>query len=112
LILPFVSAPSTVGRSIVSGRSAHVPRDLPRPPEFILGTRSCRFGATQAWCRANFPNSSQWPPYSPNLSLLENFIWSLLEAKTCAKYHRSGLAAIYPRGGVGRNRQLFARLFG
>ena len=45
---------------------------------------------TQAWCRANFPNfwsKKMWLPASPDLNPLDFNIWSILEAKACAKTH-------------------------
>jgi transposase len=53
---------------------------------------SHRAKSTQDWIRANFPNfidSQQWPPYSPDLNPLDFSIWSILEAKACAKPHAS-----------------------
>jgi inhibitor of nuclear factor kappa-B kinase subunit alpha len=47
---------------------------------------------TQQWCRQNFPDfitSEQWPPYSPDLNPLDYAIWSILEARACAKPHKS-----------------------
>jgi len=47
---------------------------------------------TQDWCRTNFPDfisSAEWPPYSPDLNPMDYSIWSTLEARACAKPHRS-----------------------
>jgi transposase len=53
---------------------------------------SHRAKATQQWCKQHFPNfisSEEWPPYSPDLNPLDYSIWSILEAKACAKSHAS-----------------------
>jgi inhibitor of nuclear factor kappa-B kinase subunit alpha len=47
---------------------------------------------TQEWCRAHFPDfisSAEWPPYSPHLSHVDYSICSILEARACAKPHKS-----------------------
>lgn len=47
---------------------------------------------TQEWCRANYPDfitSEEWPPYSPDLNPMDYSVWSILEAKACAKPHKS-----------------------
>lgn len=47
---------------------------------------------TQEWCKRHFPDfitSQEWPPYSPDLNPLDYSIWSILEARTCAKRHKS-----------------------
>lgn len=47
---------------------------------------------TQDWCKGHFPNvitSAEWPPYSPDLNPLDYSVWSVLEAKACAKPHNS-----------------------
>ncbi|KZC05885.1 hypothetical protein WN55_06674 [Dufourea novaeangliae] len=33
--------------------------------------------------------STEWPPYSPILNPMDYSIWSILEARTCAKRHKS-----------------------
>ena len=46
----------------------------------------------QDWCKGNFPDfitSQQWPPYSPDLNPMDFSIWGILEAKACAKPHKS-----------------------
>jgi len=48
--------------------------------------------ATQEWCRTHFPDfisSAEWPPYSPDLNPMDYSIWSILEARACAKPHKS-----------------------
>lgn len=47
---------------------------------------------TQDWCKANLPDfmtSQEWPPYSPDLNPMDYSIWSILEARACAKRHSS-----------------------
>ena len=47
---------------------------------------------TQAWCKANFPDfitSAEWPPYSPDLNPMDYSVWSILEARVCAKRHHT-----------------------
>lgn len=47
---------------------------------------------TQEWCKANFPRfitPQEWPPYSPDLNPMDYSIWSILEARACAKPHKS-----------------------
>nr|XP_041631943.1 uncharacterized protein LOC121502435 [Drosophila kikkawai] len=47
---------------------------------------------TQDWCKANFPDfiiSSEWPPYSQDLSPMDYSVWSTLESRACAKRHIS-----------------------
>ena len=46
----------------------------------------------QDWCRVHFPGfieSGEWPPYSPDLSPMDFSVWSILEARACAKSHKS-----------------------
>jgi len=47
---------------------------------------------TQEWCKSHFPGfitSAEWPPYSPDLNPMDYSIWSILEARACAKSHKS-----------------------
>src|SRR5262249_35098203 len=47
---------------------------------------------TQEWCKTNFPDfitSEEWPPYSPDLNPMDYSVWSILEARACAKRHKS-----------------------
>lgn len=47
---------------------------------------------TQEWCKDHFPdfiNSTEWPPYSPDLNPMDYSVWSILETKACAKRHQS-----------------------
>lgn len=47
---------------------------------------------TQEWCRVHFPDfisSQEWPPYSPDLNPMDYSLWSILEAKACARPHKS-----------------------
>ncbi|KAM8707532.1 hypothetical protein ACLKA7_005075 [Drosophila subpalustris] len=47
---------------------------------------------TQDWCKTHFPDfisSVEWPPYSPDLNPMDYSVWSTLEARTCAKPHKS-----------------------
>lgn len=47
---------------------------------------------TQDWCRTHFPDfiaSGEWPPYSPDLNPMDYSVWSILEARACAKPHKS-----------------------
>lgn len=53
---------------------------------------SHRAKMTQQWCKGHFPNfitSEEWPPYSPDLNPMDYSIWSILEARACAKPHSS-----------------------
>ena len=46
----------------------------------------------QTWCNENFPdfiNSQQWPSNSPDLNPLDYSVWGIMEAKACAKPHKS-----------------------
>ena len=46
----------------------------------------------QDWCRTHVPGfitSQEWPPYSPDLNPMDYSIWSILEARACAKHHKS-----------------------
>jgi inhibitor of nuclear factor kappa-B kinase subunit alpha len=46
----------------------------------------------QDWCRDHFPSfisSEEWPPYSPDLNPMDYSVWSILEARACAKPHKS-----------------------
>ncbi|KAM8701702.1 hypothetical protein ACLKA7_004873 [Drosophila subpalustris] len=47
---------------------------------------------TQYWYTTHFPDfisSVKWPPYSPDLNPMDYSVWSILEARTCAKPHKS-----------------------
>lgn len=47
---------------------------------------------TQEWCKAHFPRfitPREWPPYSPDLNPMDYSLWSILEARACAKRHNS-----------------------
>ena len=47
---------------------------------------------TQEWLTVNFPGfwgKSIWPPYSPDLNVMDHSIWSILESKACAKPHQN-----------------------
>lgn len=47
---------------------------------------------TQDWCKAHFPDfitTAEWPPYSPDLNPMDYSIWSILEARACAKPKKS-----------------------
>lgn len=47
---------------------------------------------TQEWCMTHFPSfitSAEWPPYSPDLNPMDYSVWSILEARTCSKRHKS-----------------------
>lgn len=47
---------------------------------------------TQEWCKTHFPGfitSVEWPPYSPDLNPMDYSVWSILEARACAKRHKS-----------------------
>jgi inhibitor of nuclear factor kappa-B kinase subunit alpha len=51
-----------------------------------------RAKATQDWCKTHFPDfiaSAEWPPYSPDLNPMDYSVWSILEARACAKPHKS-----------------------
>lgn len=51
-----------------------------------------RAKTTQEWCKTNFPSfisAAEWPPYSPDLNPMDYSIWSVLEARVCAKPHNS-----------------------
>jgi transposase len=46
----------------------------------------------QQWCKSNFPgfiSAREWPPYSPDLNPMDYSVWSILEARACAKPHRT-----------------------
>jgi DDE superfamily endonuclease len=46
----------------------------------------------QSWCRAHFSgfiNAQEWPTYSPDLNPMDYSVWSILEARACAKPHKS-----------------------
>lgn len=46
----------------------------------------------QDWCRAHFPgfiSAEEWPPYSPDLNPMDYSVWSILEARACAKPHKN-----------------------
>lgn len=46
----------------------------------------------QAWCGTHLPDfirSSEWPPSSPDLNVLDYAIWGVLEAKVNATSHKS-----------------------
>ena len=43
----------------------------------------------QYW-KKNFPDlisPMEWPPYSPDLNLLDYSVWNILETKTCVRAH-------------------------
>ena len=45
---------------------------------------------TQECLTVNFPgfwDKSIWPPYSPDLNVMDYSIWSILESKACTKHH-------------------------
>lgn len=47
---------------------------------------------TQEWCKSHFPDfisAQEWPPYSPDLNPMDYSIWSILEARACAKRHKN-----------------------
>lgn len=47
---------------------------------------------TQEWCESHFSDfitSHEWPPYSPDLNPMDYSIWSILEARVCAKRHQN-----------------------
>ncbi|KAM8719039.1 hypothetical protein ACLKA7_011702 [Drosophila subpalustris] len=46
----------------------------------------------QDWCKTLFPDfisSVEWPPYSPDLNPMDYSVWSILEARSYAKPHKS-----------------------
>ena len=46
----------------------------------------------QDWCHAHFPDfisAAEWPPYSPDLNPMDYSVWSILEARACAKPHKN-----------------------
>ena len=46
----------------------------------------------QQWCVSHFLgfiSARKWPPYSPDLNPMDYSVWSVLEAKACAKPHKS-----------------------
>lgn len=46
----------------------------------------------QKWCRSHFPgfiSKEEWPPYSPDLNPMDYSVWSILEARACAKPHKN-----------------------
>ena len=47
---------------------------------------------TQQWLQQHFPGfitSQEWPPYSPDLNPMDYSVWSILEARACAKPHKN-----------------------
>jgi inhibitor of nuclear factor kappa-B kinase subunit alpha len=46
----------------------------------------------QEWCRDHLPgfiSTEEWPPYSPDLNPMDYSVWSILEARACAKPHKN-----------------------
>ena len=46
----------------------------------------------QEWCKAHFSDfitSAEWPPFSPDLNPIDYSIWSILEAMSYAKPHKT-----------------------
>uniref|UniRef100_A0A914EB77 Tc1-like transposase DDE domain-containing protein n=1 Tax=Acrobeloides nanus TaxID=290746 RepID=A0A914EB77_9BILA len=37
----------------------------------------------------DFITKAEWPPYSPDLNPMDYLVWSILEAKACAKPHKT-----------------------
>uniref|UniRef100_A0A914CNS1 Transposase n=1 Tax=Acrobeloides nanus TaxID=290746 RepID=A0A914CNS1_9BILA len=37
----------------------------------------------------DFITKAEWPPYSPDLNPMDYSVWSILEAKACAKPHKT-----------------------
>jgi inhibitor of nuclear factor kappa-B kinase subunit alpha len=51
-----------------------------------------RAASTIAWLSANLADvilPTEWPPYSPDLNVMDYSIWGILEAKACSKPHKS-----------------------
>ena len=49
-----------------------------------------RAKTVQGWCSDNFPDFiawTEWPTYSPHLNPMDYSVWSILEARACAKRH-------------------------
>jgi hypothetical protein len=47
---------------------------------------------TQKWCKTHFLSFitlAKWSPYLLNLNLMDYSVWSILEARACAKYRKS-----------------------
>jgi AraC-like DNA-binding protein len=64
------------------------------------GAPSHRAAETQNWIAENFPDfikvdthwkrrDGDWPPNSPDWTVLDYFVWSYLESKACSKPHKS-----------------------
>lgn len=54
------------------------------------GATSHTANITQTWCKKHLPQfwtKDFWPPSSPDLSPLDYSLWSILEARACAKSH-------------------------
>ena len=51
-----------------------------------------RARTTVQWISDHFPGfitPREWPPYSPDLNPMDYSVWSILEARACAKPHKS-----------------------
>ena len=51
------------------------------------GATSHTANVTQQWCKKHCPrfvSKEEWPPSSPDLNVLDYFVWSILEKKACA----------------------------
>lgn len=47
---------------------------------------------THQWCRDHFPSfisATEWPPCSPDLNPMDYSVWSILEARACARPHQN-----------------------
>ncbi len=47
---------------------------------------------SQAWFRSELPDfisKDEWPPSSPDLNPMDFCVWSVLEANSCVKSHRT-----------------------
>ena len=48
--------------------------------------------ATQSWLRANYPcfnSKEEWPPYCPDLNLMDYSVLSILQTNACSDSHRN-----------------------
>ena len=75
------------------GRIGDSPRNDRMPTvNIIRHRRPTERNRRKEWCMANFPDfitATEWPPFSPDLNLVDYSIWSILEARICAKPHKN-----------------------
>ena len=55
------------------------------------GATSHTAKTVQSWCKKNFTvfwSKEFWPPFSPDLNSMDFGVWSMLEHKACATFHK------------------------